>query len=111
MAPRRAHFAQGWRPRASGSTPALRNSRIVRYCRARISWSSDMLLFLASTACHDRAQRAEGIVKASLFYLPTVGNRAEIEAGMAGLRPDLYQRMLREVSEQVRLADDLGYDS
>ena len=50
-------------------------------------------------------------MKASLFYLPTVGNRAEIEAGMAGLRPDLYQRMLREVSEQVRLADDLGYDS
>jgi len=51
------------------------------------------------------------MVKASLFYLPTVGNRAEIEAGMAGLRPDLYQRMLREISEQVRLADDLGYDS
>jgi hypothetical protein len=44
-------------------------------------------------------QRAEGGLKASLFYLPTVGNRAEIEAGMAGLRPDLYQRMLREVSE------------
>ena len=30
---------------------------------------------------------------------------------MAGMRPDLYQQMLREVSEQCRLADDLGYDS
>jgi alkanesulfonate monooxygenase SsuD/methylene tetrahydromethanopterin reductase-like flavin-dependent oxidoreductase (luciferase family) len=50
-------------------------------------------------------------VKASLFYLPTVGNRAEIEQGMAGLRPDLYQQMLREVLEQVQLGDALGYDS
>ncbi len=50
-------------------------------------------------------------MKASLFYLPTVGNRCEIEAGMAGLRSDLYQQMLREVLEQVRLADALGYDS
>ncbi len=49
-------------------------------------------------------------MKASLFYLPGVGNRAEIEAGMAGMRPDLYQQMLREVSEQCRLADDLGYE-
>ena len=50
-------------------------------------------------------------MKASLFYLPTVGNRREIEAGLAGMRPELYQRMLRDISEQVRLADDLGYDS
>jgi alkanesulfonate monooxygenase SsuD/methylene tetrahydromethanopterin reductase-like flavin-dependent oxidoreductase (luciferase family) len=50
-------------------------------------------------------------MKASLFYLPTIGSRAEIEAGMAGLRGDLYQRMLRDLSEQIRLADDLGYDS
>src|SRR5205823_7429734 len=34
-----------------------------------------------------------------------------IEAGLAGMRPELYQRMLREISAQVRLADDLGYDS
>jgi hypothetical protein len=54
----------------------------------------------------------EGIsVKASLFYLPTIGSRAEIEAGMAGMRADLYQRMLRDLSEQIRLADELGYDS
>jgi alkanesulfonate monooxygenase SsuD/methylene tetrahydromethanopterin reductase-like flavin-dependent oxidoreductase (luciferase family) len=50
-------------------------------------------------------------MKASLFYLPSIGSRAEIEAGMAGMRPDLYQRMLKELSEQIRLADDLGYDS
>ena len=50
-------------------------------------------------------------MKASLFYLPSIGSRAEIEAGMAGMRADLYQRMLRELSEQIRLADDLGYDS
>ena len=48
---------------------------------------------------------------ASLFYLPTVGSRREIEVGLAGMRPELYQRMLREISAQVRLADDLGYDS
>jgi alkanesulfonate monooxygenase SsuD/methylene tetrahydromethanopterin reductase-like flavin-dependent oxidoreductase (luciferase family) len=50
-------------------------------------------------------------VKVSLFYLPTVGTRAEIERGMAGARPELYQRMLRELAEQARLGDDLGYDS
>jgi alkanesulfonate monooxygenase SsuD/methylene tetrahydromethanopterin reductase-like flavin-dependent oxidoreductase (luciferase family) len=50
-------------------------------------------------------------VKASLFYLPSIGSRSEIEAGMAGTKPDLYQRMLRELSEQIRLADDLGYNS
>ncbi len=30
---------------------------------------------------------------------------------MAGLRRDLYQQMLREISEQAVLADELGYDS
>ena len=50
-------------------------------------------------------------MKASLFYLPTIASRAEIEQGMAGMRGDFYQRMLRELSEQIRLADDLGYDS
>lgn len=28
-------------------------------------------------------------MKASLFYLPSIGSRAEIEQGMAGMRPDL----------------------
>lgn len=50
-------------------------------------------------------------MRASLFYLPTVGNRAEIEQGMAGLRPELYQRMLAEISGQAKLADQLGYHS
>jgi len=50
-------------------------------------------------------------VKISLFYLASIGSRAEIKKGMAGLRGDLYDRMLAEVSEQARLADDLGYDS
>ena len=47
----------------------------------------------------------------SLFYLPSIGSRAEIEAGMAGLRGDLYDRMLAELGEQAVLADELGYDS
>ena len=50
-------------------------------------------------------------MKVSLFYLPSIGSRAEIERGLAGLRPDLYQRMLAELSAQARLADALGYDS
>src|ERR671918_1355048 len=50
-------------------------------------------------------------MKASLFYLPSIGSRAEIEAGMAGMNPHYYQRMLGELSEQIRLADELGYDS
>jgi len=50
-------------------------------------------------------------MKTSLFYLPSIGSRAEIEQGLAGLRGDLYDRMLAELSEQTRLADALGYDS
>lgn len=50
-------------------------------------------------------------MKISLFYLPSIGSRAEIKHCMAGLRGDLYDRMLAEISEQARLADDLGYDS
>ena len=50
-------------------------------------------------------------MKVSLFYLPSLGSKADIEAGMAGMRSDLYQQMLREVSEQCRLADELGYES
>ncbi|MBV8054964.1 MAG: LLM class flavin-dependent oxidoreductase, partial [Deltaproteobacteria bacterium] len=50
-------------------------------------------------------------MKTSLFYLPSVGSRAEIEQGKAGLRRDLYGQMLHEVAEQAKLADALGYDS
>jgi hypothetical protein len=47
-------------------------------------------------------------MNASRLYLPTLGNRTEIEAVLAGLRPELYRRMLREISAQLRLARDLG---
>src|SRR5215471_14914037 len=50
-------------------------------------------------------------MKVSLFYLPSIGSRAEIERGMAGLRGDLYGRMLGELAEQACLADEVGYDS
>ena len=50
-------------------------------------------------------------MKVSLFYLPSVGSRSDIEQGMVGLKGELYDQMLREVSEQAKLADDLGYDS
>jgi alkanesulfonate monooxygenase SsuD/methylene tetrahydromethanopterin reductase-like flavin-dependent oxidoreductase (luciferase family) len=44
-----------------------------------------------------------------LFMYVTVGRRHELEAGMAGLRPDLYQRMLDEIAEYVRVADQAGF--
>ncbi len=40
-------------------------------------------------------------MKVSVFYLPSIGSRAEIEKGMAGLRNDLYQQMLQELTEQA----------
>ena len=48
-------------------------------------------------------------MKFSLFMYCTVGRRAELEAGMAGRRPELYQRMLDEIADYVRFADDAGY--
>ena len=50
-------------------------------------------------------------MKTSLFYLPSIGSRAEIEKGMAGLSKSLYQKMLKELTAQAQLADHLGYDS
>src|SRR5438128_1566020 len=50
-------------------------------------------------------------MQTSVFYLPSIGSRAEIERGMAGLRGDLYQQMLAELKEQAQAADELGYDS
>jgi len=44
-----------------------------------------------------------------LMQTGVVGRRREIEAGMAGQRPELYQRFLDEVKDYVRLADDLGF--
>ena len=44
-----------------------------------------------------------------LMQTGVIGRRAELEAGMAGQRPDLYQRYLAEIRDYIRLADDLGY--
>ena len=43
------------------------------------------------------------------FYLPVIGNRAEINERMAGRRTDLYQKMLRNLAEQARYMDEHGY--
>jgi len=45
----------------------------------------------------------------SLFMYCTVGRRAELEAGLAGQRNDLYQRMLDEIAEYARFADGAGF--
>jgi alkanesulfonate monooxygenase SsuD/methylene tetrahydromethanopterin reductase-like flavin-dependent oxidoreductase (luciferase family) len=50
-------------------------------------------------------------MQTSVFYLPSIGSREDMERGMAGLREDLYQQMLAELKEQAQAADDLGYDS
>ena len=50
-------------------------------------------------------------MKTSLFYLPCVGTRKQMEAGNAGLNGEYYDTMLREVLGQCQLADELGYDS
>ena len=44
-----------------------------------------------------------------LFMYCTIGRRAELEAGMAGQRPELYQRMLDEIAEYARFADEAGF--
>ena len=48
-------------------------------------------------------------MKFHLFVYATLGRRHELAAGMAGKRPELYQRMLSEVAEFVQLADEAGY--
>ena len=50
-------------------------------------------------------------MKTSLMYLPSAGSQAEIEAGLAGTKGHLYDRMLGDISEQAKLADELSYDS
>ena len=39
----------------------------------------------------------------------TVGTRPELEAGMAGKNPVLYQRMLNDLKDYVRLCDQAGF--
>ena len=45
----------------------------------------------------------------NLFMYCTVGRRGELEAGMAGQRGDLYQRMLGEIADCAQLADEAGF--
>ncbi len=47
-------------------------------------------------------------MKVSLFYLPSVGSRAQVEQGMVGLRGDLYTQMLQELGEQDRGLPELA---
>jgi len=49
------------------------------------------------------------MIRFNPFIYCTVGRRAELERGMAGKDPVLYRRMLDEIADYVRLADDLGY--
>src|SRR5258707_4757701 len=53
----------------------------------------------------NRGATTEARVRPSLFYLPTLGRRAAIEARLARKRCELYQRMLHEISARKRLAD------
>ncbi len=48
-------------------------------------------------------------MECGVFYLPSIGNKAEITAGMAGRRTDLYQKMLRNLAEQAQYLDAHGY--
>ena len=45
----------------------------------------------------------------NLFMYCTIGRRAELEAGMTGTKPELYQRMLSEIAEYATYADQAGY--
>src|SRR6185369_14847949 len=46
-----------------------------------------------------------------VFFLPSIGPRDRMEAGMAGRDPALYQAMLADIKELSIVADDLGYDA
>lgn len=48
-------------------------------------------------------------MKSILFYLPTVGSHAQVQRGMAGVNPQNYQNMLRQLTRQAQAADELGY--
>jgi alkanesulfonate monooxygenase SsuD/methylene tetrahydromethanopterin reductase-like flavin-dependent oxidoreductase (luciferase family) len=49
--------------------------------------------------------------RAGVFFLPSIGTRRQMLAGMAGARPELYQKMLADLRQLARVADDLGYDA
>ena len=45
----------------------------------------------------------------NLFMYCTIGRPDELKAGMAGKRPDLYQRMLGEIAEYAQVSEQAGY--
>ncbi len=44
-------------------------------------------------------------MKFDLFMYCTMGRREELESGLAGLNNDYYQRMLAEISDIAKYAD------
>src|SRR5262249_14596298 len=48
-------------------------------------------------------------MKFHAFMYVTIGRRWELERGMAGKNPILYQRMLDEIGAYARLCDEAGY--
>lgn len=46
-----------------------------------------------------------------VFLLPSIGSRAEMQRGMAGRDPDLYQAMLADIGAVAVASDELGYDA
>ncbi len=48
-------------------------------------------------------------MEVGVFYLPSTGSKQELLEGMAGQRTDLYQRMLRDMTEQLQYCDEHGY--
>ena len=46
-----------------------------------------------------------------VFFLPSIGTREQMLAGMAGRNPGLYQQMLGDIRELAVVADELGYDA
>src|SRR5262245_54712955 len=51
----------------------------------------------------------ENAVKFHAFMYVTIGRRRELEQGMAGKNPVLYQRMLDEIGEYARACDATGW--
>ena len=49
------------------------------------------------------------VIRFNPFMYCTMGRRNELERGMAGKDPVLFQRMLAEVGEYARVADEAGY--
>jgi alkanesulfonate monooxygenase SsuD/methylene tetrahydromethanopterin reductase-like flavin-dependent oxidoreductase (luciferase family) len=55
--------------------------------------------------------RAMPPFQTGVFFLPSIGTRRQMEAGMAGRDPALYSEMLADLRELAITADDLGYDA